>query len=371
MRFFLKTILIACILTVCIDFPVQASPDIDSLKRILTTEKNPEVRFHTLMLLCDKMQGADTVQLKRYCNELVFLAGTNGTRVEQANAFHLSGRMANNYADFANAFILLGKAIDLSRKIPGEEGRSVLAGSLLSLGAVYHGSGDFEPALSLYFESESIFMHLHDNAGLIRVYSSLGDLYDKLNQPLKRKVYNAKAFNLASKTIDVVAKCKAFTAQANNLANDKHYPEAIDLYNKTLVLARSINDLHLVHTILYDLGFTYSRQGNYQQALVMYNESLEVARENNNLADEGDALYKVGLMWYYLENLVQARVTLLQAMEIAGSLQSDILKRNVLDVLYSVEESAGDYKKAYTYLNQYVDVVYRIFRTKTSNRLIT
>ncbi len=361
MRFFLKTILITCILTVCIDISVQASPNIDSLKRILAGEKNPESRLQALLVYCEQAQGEDTARMNRYCEEMVMLATASGDQLIIANALRISGSQASNNTDYPNAFAFLGRAIELSGKIPSIEGRTALAGSLLSLGAVYHGSGDFEPALSLYFESESIYMRLHDNEGLIRVYSSLGDLYDKLQQPEKRKIYNEKAFKLASATNNVTAKCKAFTARANNLANEEQYTEAIELYNKSLILARSINDLHLMHTIFYDLGFTYSRQENYQQALVMYTKSLEAARENNSLADEGDALYKVGLMWYYLGNLDKARVTLSQAMGIAGRLQSDILKRNVLDVLYSVEETAGDYKKAYGYLNQYVDIIYTIF----------
>ncbi|MHC1775394.1 MAG: tetratricopeptide repeat protein [Lentimicrobium sp.] len=361
MKFFLNVILSACILTVYIDFPVQASPDIDSLKRILAGEKNPETRLQALLVYCEQVQGEDTARMNRFCKEMVILATASGNQLVIANALRIAGSQASNNTDYPNAFAFLGRAIELSRKIPSIEGRTALARSLLSLGAVYHGSGDFEPALSLYFESESIYMRLHDNEGLIRVYSSLGDLYDKLRQPQKRKIYNEKAFKLASATNDVTAKCKAYTARANNLANEEQYTEAIELYNKSLLLARNITDLHLVHTILYDLGFTYSRQENYQQALAMYTESLEAARENKSLADEGDALYKVGLMWYYLENLTNAREELFKAMEIADRLKSDILKRNILDVLYSVEESAGDYKQAYIYLNQYVDVIYRIF----------
>jgi len=361
MRFLLKIILVLCIITLCLDISVKASPDIDSLKRILVVEKKTEVRFQTLRLFCEYARGIDTAIMNRYCEELLMLAGEAGNQVGEATAYRIAGSIANSNAEFTKAFALLGRAIDLSRKIPTNEGRAVLAHSLLSMGAVYHGNGDFEPALSLYFESESLFDRLHDKAGLIRVYSGLGDLYDKLQQPDKRKVYNAKAYKLASATNDINAKCKAFTAQANNLANEGKYPEAIDLYNKTLVLARSINDLHLEHTLLYDLGFTYSRQENYPQALTMYQRSLEVAQKNKSLADEGDALYKVGLMWYYLENLTNAREELFRAMEIADQLKSDILKRNILDVLYSVEETAGDYKKAYAYLNQYIDVVYNIF----------
>jgi signal transduction histidine kinase len=361
MRFFLKVLLLGCILTVYNIFLLQASTTTDSLKQILAVEKNPEARLQALFVLCEQAQGTDTALMNRYCEELLVLTGSNGSQVEKANAFRIAGSVANSNADFAKAFTLLGKAIDLSRKIPGDEGHAALAGSLLSMGAVYHGNGDFEPALSLYFEAESVYLRLHDNAGLIRVYSSLGDLCDKLQQPQKRQVYNSKAFELASETSDITAKCKAFTAQANNLANDGHFPEAIDLYNITLVLARSISDLHMEHTVLYDLGFTYSRQENYQKALTLYKESMEVARKNKSLADEGDALYKVGLMWYYLENLYESRDALFRAMEIADRLQSDILKRNILDVLYSVEETAGNYKLAYTYLNQYVDVIYKIF----------
>lgn len=339
----------------------EASPDADSLFTVIRSKNDPAEKVILLSAYCDNYRGADTALLNRYCNELTDLASKISQAETAAEANRVAGNIFGKHANYDKAFTFLNKAIDQARRIQSPKSRLVLARSLLNLATLYHQSGDFEPALNLYFEAESIFETQHDKPGLIRVYNGLGDLYDKLIQPEKRKAYNEKAYKLAAGTDDPDARCKAYTGVATNLANEGKYSEAISLYTKTLETARQINDRHIEHTLYYDLGFTYSQMENYPKALEMYQKSLEVARENHDASDEGDALYKIGLTWYYSQNLPKSREILFQAMEIAERLKSKILKRNILDVLYSVEETAGDYKKAYGYLNQYVDIIYEIF----------
>ncbi|MBN1821077.1 MAG: hypothetical protein JW833_10180, partial [Prolixibacteraceae bacterium] len=284
-----------------------------------------------------------------------------GDSLIRAEAWRVAGNLYGKQNNYKNAFDWLGKAIVLSRSLTSDKARQILARSLLNLGALYHQNGDFNLALSGYLEAEKIFFELNDVSWLIRTYASLGDLYDKIVQPEKRKEVNEKAFSLVSETDDPQALIKAYTCEANNLSNAGNFNDAMKYYEKTVVLAQKINNLHLEHVAFYNMGFAYSRMDNYKKAFEMYAQSFESAKKGKNLADEGDALYKMGLMKYYSEDFNESQKYLSEAMQDADSLNSNILRRNIYDVLYSLEESQGNYKKAYEYLNKYIDIEYEIF----------
>ncbi len=333
----------------------------DSLLSALKKTENASERIHLLQELCLIIPGSDSVQLNTICRELTELAGKSSEPIVQAEGYRVAGNSYGTRSEFSKAFVWLNKAISISSGIKSAEGQSILAKACLNLGTIYHQNGDFEEALINYLKAENIFFAQNDYAWLIRVYASLGDLSDKLNDPEKRKQYNEKAFDLVMKTTDLTAWIKAYTAKANNLANENKFDEALKYYQKTIELSSTLKNKHLEHTAYYNLGFTYSRMDDYGKALEMYTKSYEVAESNNDKPDMGDALYKMGLMQLYSGNLAKSRQSCNEALKIAGEINSNILRRNIYDVLYSVEESAGDYKKANEYLNKYIDMIYEIF----------
>lgn len=314
-----------------------------------------------LIAIADTINPSDTIKAFEFCLKAEEIAGTTNDSVLKCEAFRLSGVIYGKAGRFEKAFTSLEKAIEFSSDIKDEYGQLLKANALLNLGNIFQQNGDFSQALNNYFEAEKIYFEAENVPGLISVYSSMGDLYDKILQPGKRKEINEKAFELTSQTNDTVAIIKAFTGMATNLSNENKYKEAIDLYEKTVGLSQKIGNKQLEHVAWYDLGFAYSRMDNYAKALEMYSRSYEVAKLAGNRMDMGDALYKMGLMSYYSEDFKKSEEWLSGAMEIARNLQSKILERNVYDVLYSLEETKGNYKKAYEYLNKYIDIVYEIF----------
>ncbi len=317
--------------------------------------------LQNLALQCDSIVQADTANGNRICSQLVAFAETGSDLREKAEAYRLAGNCSGKLENFENAFGWLQKAAEISRESDSPESQLILGKTLVNLGAICHQNGDFNTALSYYLEAEKIFFIQNNISWLIRTYASLGDLYDKISQPEKRKEINEKAFELLSQTSDIEAQIKAYTCKANNLSNEDRFEEALDLYKKTLTLSQSLKNYHLEHVAWYNMGFALSRMDNYNEAAAMYLKSYEAANAGGNKSDMGDALYKTGLMNFYSEKFLLSEEYLSQAMQIANETNSNILKRNVYDVLYSLEEARGNYKKAYEYLNDYVDVEFEIF----------
>lgn len=314
-----------------------------------------------LTAIADTINPLDTLAAFEFCFKAEQIAGTTNDSVLKCEALRLSGVIYGKAGRFEKAFANLEKVIELSAVIKDRTGQILKAKALLNLGNIFQQNGDFSQALNKYYEAEKLYFETENVPGLISVYSSLGDLYDKILQPEKRKEINEKAFELANQTNDTVAIIKAYTGMATNLCNENKYQESIDLYMTTIELSQKIGNKQLEHVSWYDLGFAYSRMDNYTKALEMYSRSFEVAKMAGNRMDMGDALYKMGLMSYYSGDFKKSEEWLSGAMEIARNLQSKILERNVYDVLYSLEETKGNYKKAYEYLNKYIDIVYEIF----------
>jgi two-component system, NarL family, sensor kinase len=315
----------------------------------------------TISAMADTVNPRDTIMSLRLCNELEQVVLSSSDEELRCEALRATGVIYGKLGWFDKAFGNLEKAVEIASLLPGSKGNTVKAKALVSLGKLYHQNGDFGMALTKYHEAEKLFFLENSIPGLIDIYSSLGDLYDKIMQPDKRKEINEKAFELSKQTNDTVAIIKAITGFATNLSNDDDYAEAIRMYNYALELSQKTGNTKLEHSAWYDLGFAYSRMKNYDKAKDMYSKSYEVALLSGNRMDMGDALYKMGLMDLYSGNLKKAEKYLFEALEIARGIQSKILERDVYDVLYTLEETRGDYKKAYEYLNKYIDIVYSIY----------
>lgn len=303
----------------------------------------------------------DTVSAISYCKELEILTFSISDTLYKAEASRLAGIIYYRIGFFNDAFLWFDKAINSTNQINNSKAELIRAKALSNKGELFYQGGDFKEALNCYLEAEKLYYINNKIDGLITIYSAMGSLYDKILQPEKREQINDKAFSLVEFTNDTVSKIKAYTAKANNLSNENKFQEAIQYYQITLVLAQNIHNKSLEHVAFYDLGFTYSRMEDYQKAIEMYGKSLDAAKQAGNLIDTGDALYKLGLMYYYSKNLEKSREILAEAMKIADLINSNILRRNIYDVLYSVEETDNNFKKAYEYLNKYVDVEFEIF----------
>jgi len=314
-----------------------------------------------LILASDTINPQDSVAAAEICKKLGKIISSTDDWEVITEANIVSGVVFGKTGNFGKAFEMFKNAIETASELPEEKSAILKAKALMNLGKLNHQNGDFGLALENYLEAERLFYVEGSISGLINVYSGLGDLYDKILQPEKRKETNEKAFGLVNQTNDTIAIIKATTGMATNFCNDDNFSEALDLYNKAVKLSQKINNQQLEHVALYDLGFTYSRMGNYVKAGEMYSKSYEMALQTGNRMDIGDALYKMGLMSYYSEDFIKSEEQLLKSMEIAQAIHSKILERNIYDVLYSLEESRGNYKKAYEYLNNYVDVEYAIF----------
>ena len=74
------------------------------------------------------------------------------------------------------------------------------------------------------------------------------------------------------------------------------YPEAIELFQQSLAIAREIGDRNSEGKSLANLGLAYFQQGQYPEAIELFQQSLAIAREIGDRNSQAKAWFNLGLV---------------------------------------------------------------------------
>ena len=139
-----------------------------------------------------------------------------------------------------------------------------------------------------------------------------------------------------------------------------NYRQAIDFYQKSLEIAREINDRTGEGVVLGNLGNAYYNLGEYQRTLAFHRQSLEIAREIGNRTGEGIALGNLGLAYQNLGEYQQAIAFHEQSLEIRREIGNRRAQGSALGNLGIVYQDLGEYRRAIFYHEQYLEIAREI-----------
>lgn len=337
------------------------NPKLDSLQNVLGTAANDSIKLNLLNSIFYSYINTDTAKAKEYCEIVLKEAGSTKFNFEKAEANRIAGIYYGNISEFDKAIEHYEKAKSLYKSFHNKAGNTGYAKALTSLGALFHRNGDFETALEIYLEAESILIKYNENTALLKVYNGLADVHLYLNKNEKALTYMNKAKSLSNLIDDNAVKAEYLISYGNNLTYQNKFDEAAKTYDRARVIAEKNNLYRLLCVFAYDYAFMLGRQNNYKDAEIYYLKSVDYARKSGSKFDEYDCMYKVGAANYHMGNFEKANKILLETLKNAEAIKSKLLVRNVLDILVYLEAERGNYKTAYNYLQRYVDTIYEIF----------
>ena len=130
------------------------------------------------------------------------------------------------------------------------------------------------------------------------------------------------------------------------------YPRAIDLYEQSLMIDREIGNRRGEASVLGNLGIAYTLLGDYPKAIEFHEQSLTIARLIGNQQIEANALGNLGIVYASLGEYTQAiefhEQHLIITMEI-GDRQSQVFSLGNLGNTYYL---LGNYSEAIKFLEQ-------------------
>ena len=334
---------------------------LDSLQNAFNIAANDSIKFNILNSIFYSYINTDTAKANEYCKKVLKEAESTKILFEKAEAYRITGIHFGNIAEFDKAIDYYRKAESLYKSLNSDNGNIGYAKTLTNLGAFYQRNGDLETAMEFYLEAESILLKYNDNNILLKVYNGLTDIHLYLNKNEKALLYMDKAKSLSNLIDDPAVKTEYLISYGNNLTYQNKFDEAAKIYQQAGQIAGKNNLYRLLCVYAYDYAFMLTRQERYEEAEPYYVKSVEYARKSGSKFDEYDSMYKVGATNYHMKKFEKANKILLETLKHAEEIKSNLLIRNILDILVYLEEERGNYKLAYTYLQRYVDTIYEIF----------
>ena len=181
---------------------------------------------------------------------------------------------------------------------------------------------------------------------LITLYRSLGDAYKRQYRYHEALEQYEKSLLLAQSLKDLQGQAGALNQIGVVYEELARYQQAIELYQHSLNLVREIGDRQGEANVLGNLGNAYDWLGRYQQAIELYQQSLSIAHEIGDRRGEANALGSLGNTYRSLEQYQSAIEFYQQSLSIAreiGDRQGEAVSLGNLGNAYNL---LGQYQQA-------------------------
>jgi two-component system NarL family sensor kinase len=335
MRQLLKLILVVPLLA-CVISQAQNVSQIDSLKRLLPSQKIDTLQINLFNKIAFLYSATDSVNTFLYANQAQEKATKINYKKGIAKALEAKGNLFISKTNGPKALFFFKEASNIWSSINDELSH---AECYRNMGQAYLVMLQQNNAIIELEKAEKIFLKYKNKLGLSTVYQTMGNVYrDKGNNEIAID-YFLKALKLEEDNKDV----KSIGSIQNNLGRlmneTKNYPEALKYYTQSIQTSKAIGDLRLigiaqlnlcnvyavqlnyakaiellldakvnftksnfqrgVQICINNLGAINLRQGNYDTAIVYLKSSLAIAKENQTQL--GVALVQQNIGYGYLK----------------------------------------------------------------------
>ncbi len=319
---------IVFLLTVAISLKGQHT--LDSLEKILASEKNDSVRFRILLNLSKEAEFYDYTKSRRYMDDarelsekidadwargemyfrLAFLETMEGDYDEALSYDLMSVKLFSQNSDstqlfraindvgadyrdlgeYKEAYFYLTQSYQLAKrhnkKVPSSQDSLIMAIALHNIGTVFTALGQYDISLSHLEAASKLSEKIHDTEGPAYNHDEMGELYRKKGSFDLSEKNLLTGLGEARRLKIRVLIAGAQSHLANLYLDKKDYAKALLYYDSVRERQTSINNRFGLAECDLGVGIVMSRSGNYDAALKLYMKSLEVSKALNarNLA---------------------------------------------------------------------------------------
>ncbi len=248
----------------------------DSLERLLQGSMHDTVRLHRYFdivmanlkpNIAKSLQFADSAAalcLRLKDERLIQLANYH-----QGVAWRFSGKYSNAMEHFG-AYQVFCEA---------KKDKAGLANALLQMAFIRGMQGDKEMSLSTYQKALSINRELGNRKAEAEALSSMGEVFQGMNQHEKAAALRLEAVSILEALKDTVALGNAYNNLGNTYRHLKDYDKAEFYYQKDYELAKRTGDEFAMGYALHHLGRIFRLKKQYERAEQLLLESLAIRRK--------------------------------------------------------------------------------------------
>jgi two-component system, NarL family, sensor histidine kinase UhpB len=258
----------------------------------------------------------------------------------------------------------LDRGLTLAKKINDFR---IEAGIYNNYGNVLLEESNYQLALDYFIKAARLYENpLKDEHGQGLALSNIGNIEYRLGNYDQALDYAHQSMAIAKKR-----KLNSSIGYAHKLLGriyrkQKKYDSALIEYKQGQELYVSLGDTRSAAEILQNIGNIYFDKGKHRDALANYLESLRLSKKISNKSLIAYAYSSIGQAFMALAKNDDALIYLDSSRRAAQAISNKYLVLDNLDAMSSVHESKGDYKKALSIHQQFMQLKDSV--TRSENR---
>lgn len=260
-----------------------------------------------------------------------------------ANCANLMGVHYLMVGDYAAADKYLRITIDASRKI-GDTVSQIHA--LINLGSMYGRMSKYNEALELLFQGLDLSKKANEYQGIIGAYNNIGAVYKGLgNIAEARKNYEA-SLKLQQKRKDDFTACVTQQNLGEIYADEGKLDQAMRYFREGYRMARKSNNKESESNNLAGIGRVHEALGDNAKALASQQEALAIRESIEDAYGVSHSKALIGKLLLAEGRTREALRYATESMAVAEELRQPELKAQSAELLSTIYQRLGDYRKA-------------------------
>ena len=221
-----------------------------------------------------------------------------------------------------------------------------------------HRSNEYQQALKLLLQTESLYLKTDDEIGLSQCYIAFGNCYLMLGQISQSLKYQLKALNIAVAAKDELNQSRALCNIGNCYEALSDYATMLDYDMKALNLEPDKSKLTPAEehrwvenrtVILSNIGETLVNLGREQEGLNFHQRALNTARQTGNKYLECVILINISDIHLHFNDLATAQELVVAAVEIAVEIKELLQTARAFSQLGQVHRALNNLTAAKSY----------------------
>jgi len=360
--FYVTRYLVLLILLILTTVGFGQLPHIDSLKRVITLQKEDSSKVNLLIELGTAYLSSDISEALNYGNQANQLA----TRINYGKglgfAHNLLGLAYSKQANYPESNIQFKAGLEAFEQINYKNG---IANVLSNLGTNYDEVGDPGNALEYYLQALRVAEEINDKMRIGTLLLNIGTMYEtKEPKGNKGLGYYLRAIRLFKEIGDPIGEAIALANIGTIYFNHGDYDSALTIFN-TFVELTGGDDL-TYYGLMY-LGKIYAEKGEINKAYEYHNKAIELSETLGMPLSIAEILLSKAELFRKQDNIMSAVENYREALKIAQEIRARLEIRTAYEGLAEAYAALGDFKNAYTYeslLTRMKDTIYNTAEDK-------
>lgn len=329
---------------------------IDSLEKVLETEKNPNVRVDLMNELSTYYRFVQLDKGLEYATKALHIAEQNKYKKGIASS-HYNIATNNFYkTEYKKSLEFYSKSLENYRNLKDKKG---ISNTMSAIGSVYFSLGEYNKSLNVYNKILKDYTEQKNFDGTAQTYSNIGTLYFFQNDKKKALEFYLKSSGEFKKS-NFVNKA-SYSTTLTNIGQIyfelKNYELAEHYFRESIQYDQETGNLYKVAKNLCSIGDIYFQQKDYHKAEDYHNQSLEIGVKMNNEEVMAYNYGDLGRIYTELakkENDLIKKTSLIEKGIAFITISTEIFKKNknlnsyqlYTKYLADAYKATGNYKKA-------------------------